>query len=364
MLLSAPTEVRDNILKFLIGNQMIHVKFLDEEAHTDLLLSEDKSRDPETMPSHGGLCAAFCVAEKSEQAAYEEAIHSSEGVQVSHEADTIETCKERHKACLMCGAKHEAFTTTDLTARRLTFSKDLAVLAVCRLLYEESNNILWETNTFSFDDPESFKGFITSLIPSQKSKFRKMHLSMRAPIDEIDDSNSGIFPKWEKAMSARLLTSLKNLKILHITFDQYKKWPNRTWYSTADSQVWLNQSMKRLLRLRMLRWKDQMDASHGKHVTVVITGDASTQSEGVTPRWSKAQQLEAAEAFRALLADPNSPVIHKAESAATRIEAAENKAKDEEEAEERKRERQLKRWFPGFSYDQLVVEMLGRSDGE
>ena len=337
-------EVRDKILKFLVGDQMIHVKFLDQQALANLLLSEDESRDLETVPSDGGLCAAFCVANKSEQAAYNEVIHSSEGVQVSQEVDTIETCKDRHKACLMYDGQYTPSTTTEPPTKRLTFNKDLAVLAVCRLLYEESNNILWETNTFSFDDPESFKKFVGGMNPSQKSKLRKMHLSMRVPIDDIDHSTSGPFQKWASAIPARVLIPFRNLKILHITFDQYSKRRSRSLYDIADSQIWLEQSMKRLLGLRMLPWKDKIDSNHGKHVTVVITGDASTHAGGVKPLWSKARKLEAAEAFRALLADPNSAEIHKADMAAAKVEAAERKAQEEIEAYNKKN----KKWIAYF----------------
>ena len=328
---------------------MIHVKFLDDDALENLLLSEDESEDLEYIPSGGGLCAAFCVANKSEQAAYDEATHSSEDVQVSQEADTIETCEDRHEACMMCFdyRYRKAVNKPEPPTKRLTFSKDLAVLGACRLLYEESNNLLWESNTFSFDDPESLKRFISSMNPAQKSRLWKIHLSMRVPIDENNRSYSGPFQMWARAIPGRVLTPLKNLKILHLTFDQYSIWhrgpSNRDLLATTTSQEWVNHSMNKLLGLRMLPWKDKVDANRGKHVTVVVTDDASTHSEDVTPRWSRAQKLEAAEAFRALLADPNAMEIHKAEMEVARVEAAKHKVERDEQARVEKDEREYRR---------------------
>ena len=85
------------------------------------------------------------MANRSEQAAYDEATHSSEDIQVSQRADTIETCKDRHEACLMCEEQYKVVPTTEPSTKSLTFSESLAVLGVCRLLCEESNNLLGES---------------------------------------------------------------------------------------------------------------------------------------------------------------------------------------------------------------------------
>ena len=328
ILLKAPAEVLDNILKFVLGNGMIHVKFLHEEAFRDILLSE--SKDPKTIPEDGGLCAAFCVAEKSEQAAYNEANLNAKDVQASEDPDTVETCEQRHKECLMCGKHDKAILVTGLQGERLSFANNLSVLAVCRQLYEESNKILWQSNTFSFDEPESFTRFVGSMNPAQKSKLGKVHLSLNVPIDE---SGRWHFEMWAKAIPGRILTSLKAVKVLNITFDQYSICNPRhdptDKVSHTRSQFWVTETMNHMLGLRMLPWKDKYDTSHGKHVTVVISDDASTHLEALTPRWFKASKLETAEAFRALLADPNSAETHKAYTAAAKIKAAERKLREE-----------------------------------
>lgn len=90
-------EVPDRILKLVLGNGMIHTKFLDEHALEDILFGE--SKDPKTIPETDDLRASFCVAEESEEAAYNEAILDAEDVQVSEDPNAVETCQQRHEAC-------------------------------------------------------------------------------------------------------------------------------------------------------------------------------------------------------------------------------------------------------------------------
>ena len=320
---------------------MIHVKHLYGSDFKKILLAE--SKDPKTIPETSGLCASFCVAEISEQAAYNKAILNAkdvlkvedvlkaEDVQASEHPDTVEPCEQRHDACSMCDKDNEVTLVTGQQGERLTFASNLSVLGVCRQLYGESSNVLWGTNTFSFDDPESFTRFVASMNPAQKSKLRKIHLSLNVPIDE---RNPWCVEKWAKAIPGHILTSLKSVKTVHLTINQYSIWSPRyppPKLSHTTSQRWVNQTMSQMLRLRMLPWKNKYNANLGKHVTVIISDDASTHLEGLTPRWSRALKLETAESFRALLADLNSPETHKAYTAAAKIEAAERKLREDKE---------------------------------
>ena len=47
---------------------------------------------------------------------------------------------------------------------------NLAVLGVCRHLYEQAHHVLWTTNTLSFDDPVSFGKFFSSFNLGQLHK--------------------------------------------------------------------------------------------------------------------------------------------------------------------------------------------------
>ena len=291
---------------------MIHIQYITAGDLAET--SWSKSKDANGEPAESGLFSAFCVAEKSEQQAYDEANHCSEKAQAAIDSDDIEPCKDRHGDCLMCGVKE--MPVDRLEEECLTFDKDLSVLAACRLLYEESNNILWQTNTFSFDDPLSFKMFVASMNQSQKHKLKEIHTRMDITINKRS-SKADVSASWAKVVVPRMLMPLQNLKVLHLSFDQHclitRKRLNIPRLSSEDSQRRVKNDMDAMLGLRMLPWKDMTDANRGKHVTVIISDNTSTHSEDATPRWTKDQKLKAAELLRARLAAPNSAEIHEAE---------------------------------------------------
>ena len=302
--------MRDIILRFVLGDRMIHIQYVTEDLEKILW---PKPKDADEKAAEGGLCSAFCVAGKSEQEAYDEANHSSGISQAFEDPNFIEPCKERHKNCLMCGSKQSEKPVEGLQAERLTFDKNLSVLAVCRLLYEESNNILWQTNTFSFHDALSFKLFNAGMNPSQKHRIRKVHFSINMPIDS-ESVRLLIFAGWAKAIAPRTLTPLKNLKVLHLSFDQCCCEPSGGLHiPSTDCQLRVRHDMDTMLGLRLLPWKHMDNVHRGKHVTVIVSDDASTHWETATPRWIKSQKLDAAEKIRARLAAPNSAEVHDAE---------------------------------------------------
>lgn len=316
ILLKAPLEVRDRILRFLLGDRMIHIQYITEESLANTRWSMAKDADGE--PAEGGLFAAFCVAEKSEQEAYDEANHSPEKVHPNADPEYIQPCKERHKDCLMRGIHCSEMSVDRVESESLTFDKDFSVLAACRLLYEESNNILWQTNTFSFGDPLSFKIFLASMNQSQKHKLKAVHFRMDVLIDRMP-VNKDDCAGWAKVVVPRALTPLHNLKILHLSFDQYcsimSRWavrrPAAPGFSHEDSQFRVMRDMEATLGLRMLPWKNMANANDSKHVTVILSDDTSTYTNFTTPRWTKAQKLESAEMLRAKLAAPNTAEIPK-----------------------------------------------------
>ena len=310
-----PAEVLDNILRFLLGDRMIHIcHFKHYELKQILPTSAWRA-----VPNHGSLVSAFCVADQSEQQAYDEAI-LSEVVQSTEDPDYIQTCKDRHKHCVMCNHGEKSFSVAERRARRLTFTKNLSVLAVCRQLYEASNSILWQSNTFSFDDSFAFQSFLAEMNSSQKHMLKRIHISTSVKVDEIlfraKDSVD-----WANIISPRVLAPLKNLNIIHLSFDQYtnnldpKQYPS-TPMSHAASHDRVISKMQTILGLRLLPWKDMNNAKRGKHVTVVVADGFKPYSDSITPRWTKAQKLEAAEKLRARLAAPDAAKIHDAEEKA------------------------------------------------
>ncbi len=342
ILLKAPVEVRDNILRLVLGDRMVHIQYLSTEDLAKIGWTEP-SNTAEKQAT-GSLCSSFCVAEKSEQEAYDEANQSSGEWQAAEDPDHIPTCNGRHKHCLHKhwlggGVRYSEPSTERLQAERLTFNNNLTVLAVCRLLYEESNNVLLQTNTFSFHDSQSFAKFHATMNPAQKHKLTKIHISLDVLTDER------YFDRWSPTLKSRILTPMKNLEVLHLSFDQYCDWYDKfdRHAGAPDSHAvrktnvfW---AMYTILGLQSLPWQDMGNANRGKHVTVIVSDDYSTCPGHFTQPWTRTQKLEAAELLRALLAAPNSMEIHKAEIAAriTALEEGERRMWEEEMRKERDR---------------------------
>lgn len=344
--------MRDRILRFVLGDSTIHIKNVTEYDLEAILRSSSENMDG-TAPK-GGLCSSFCVAEKSEQEVYNEANRSSGEVQAIEDLNDIPTNKERHHKCLMFDRKQSQMSITEFQARRLTFGKDLSALAVCRQLYEESHSILWQTNVFSFHDPQSFQLFIAGMNPTQKRKLTKIHISMKVLINDKNDRCA----EWARVLVPRVLKPLTTLKVLHLSLDQCVEFSQ--WFhvecSHEESQLHVSHCMDQLVGLRSLPWKNEWNLSRGKHITVVISDDASTHSQDLTSRWTKAQKLEAAEKLRARLAAPDSAQIHEAEVAAAKVAKA--------EAAQRYREKQGRAYVRRLQHciDDLKIELDGAKE--
>ncbi|KAL8964415.1 MAG: hypothetical protein Q9183_004465, partial [Haloplaca sp. 2 TL-2023] len=60
-------------------------------------------------------------------------------------------------------------------------------LQVSRQIYQEANEVLYSTNTFSFDDPIPFRYFLEPRSPLQSRMIRKLRLRMDWTLaDEMD----------------------------------------------------------------------------------------------------------------------------------------------------------------------------------
>ena len=105
-------------------------------------------------------------------------------------------------------------------AKRAIYDREmhLPLLRVCRQMYTEASQVLWETNVFSFNDVASFKHFMSSRTAYQKRSIKNLRLVMDWTLLKAADS-------WNKALSMSLVKSLQGLRALwlHINaamFDQ------------------------------------------------------------------------------------------------------------------------------------------------
>ena len=311
-LLRLPSEVREQILVNVVGDSLIHI-------------SHSRS---------GELGHGICQAAKSEQCAYEEAVSGTAEIP-SYESPEfyVAPCYERHQDCPIVEGSSWYLHKEEKV--------DLKVLGVCRQLYEEANQLLWATNTFSFDRSTSFEYFLASLNPAQKRNLTNIHIS--AEFGGRDESWSDFFytyQKWGKALKPSSIDMLRGVRTLHLCFRQRY---NPLYYpniyrdqNLANTTQLLKQTFGRdvqpFLRLKALP---------SKTVTVIVSDSGPNYFSrfGTNFRWTAAKKIEYAEEIRAQLANTDGAEDFKAEEearkAAKKLERLESAAKAASKAQAR-----------------------------
>lgn len=360
-LLLLPSEVREKILIHLLGDNLIHLKYLDTNAlwyannaknnilgprATEDVESErspspsllDSSNDSdeedyaivpyltaplgmEQQPHKTAFRHAICVAIGSEQSAYEEAVSGYVIVPKSESSPDhyVTSCKERHVNCKMCGTGPRFL----LEEERRDLSVDLNVLGVCRQLYEEANHLLWATNTFSFEDPKTFGHFFKGLNPAQKRNLTRLHITA-----DIGESNSDYWTSahqrarwdnsyWGTALKTANLNMLRGVQALHLCINQgfdCLSLGQVNGVESAEERIRYCQEadMEIILRLRALPLK---------HVTVMMSDDAEKLDKAgwSSLRWTAAKKKEYAESIRLKLMDPDGAKLVKTKDKAANL---------------------------------------------
>ena len=351
-LLQLPSEVREKILIHLLGDNLIHVKYLsvprlhranryryhDESlassnhehpqmSYNNLDTDNDDDDDDDGPLEHGALLPpmeriregalrhAICVANQSERSAYKKAISGSAIVPAHEKSDFyIPSCKERHADCKMCGSGPEYLLEQDRQALRV----DLNVLGVCRQLYEEANHLLWATNTFSFEDPITCQKFFASLNPAQKRNLTNIHINATIG-GHGSNYHSGANQRsrwddeyWGKGLKIRNLNMLRGVRTLHLCVHQGFECvaggrANNLSDAAAVAMVEKCQEadMEPILRLRALPVQD---------VTVIVSDDGE-KWENLRYRWTTTKKNEYAKTIRVQLVDPRGAHLVETEAA-------------------------------------------------
>jgi len=172
----------------------------------------------------------------------------------------------------------------------------LQVLRTCRQIYLEASRVLWNTNTFSFDNPSVLKLFMNNRKAAQKQLLRKLHLDMRW---------HWRFQKraWEKALTVTLVRSLKGLRTFHLYIEQCVLNREADWEDKSDGEdkpAWetdlLNDTyFEDVMKLKILPLET---------VTVnIANGPEVNERERHLP-WPLASRTEWAERLKSQLLDP------------------------------------------------------------
>lgn len=272
---------------------------------------------------------ATCVATVSENKAYKDFSSGYTDVPQNISLDYYTpTCGERHQGCKPWNENGNSLMIEGKLEQK---GLDLSMLGASRQVYEEASLLLWSTNTFSFEDPESFDKVLSKLTSLQKKRVTKMHISM--------PWLSYQYEQWERALNIRLLQKLKGLKTVHLCFDQdlallasclYKTMLQKE-ETSSDRSLALQQGFL-FLDYPQLEPFGLLQMLHLQHVTVVIA-DKVGNAVHLANRWSIQQKREVAEKVRHKLLDPDGGRVLVAECTVKQeVRAKEREAIKAEEA--------------------------------
>lgn len=102
--------------------------------------------------------------------------------------------------------------TGPANGRRYDREMHLVLLRTCRQVYAEANQVLWETNIFSFNDAPSFTRYMGSRSAFQKRSIKKLRLAI--------DWNGDV-SQWNSIFNMSLVRSLQCLRELWLFINHF-----------------------------------------------------------------------------------------------------------------------------------------------
>jgi hypothetical protein len=186
-LLRSAIEIRERVWSLVLGGGLLHLEFgplTQHESGLDDFYGEDQGKEL----GEPAWSANYCTLQDFEE--YSNAVVLPTPFR-NGQASTGTSEEHPHASC------HTANRPTNMDTK-----PHLQVLRTCRQVYLEASRVLWNSNTFSFDNPNILKIFMNNRKTAQKQLLRKLHLDMKW---------NWRFEKraWDKALSLTLIRSLK-----------------------------------------------------------------------------------------------------------------------------------------------------------
>ena len=187
----------------------------------------------------------------------------------------------RHDMCKPCKEDGEIDDKglpklcVDARKRRL----HLGLLQTCKQLYEEASTVLWTTNTFSFEDWECFRAFISPRNVPPRTQLSKLHF------DTHDDQE--VQMAWSSLHNTFLQKKIPGVHTIHITIN-YKG-------QSDPLTMPMNKPLLNMSRLDL------------KHVTCVVYHRSAYNSWYNTDPYLIKDRERRAEKLRAILLKPYVP---------------------------------------------------------
>ena len=178
----------------------------------------------------------------------------------------------------------------------------LAILRVCRQIYSEANDVLWSTNTFSFDDADrTFVDFIESMTTQQQKMLRKLRLQM----DWVYEDDK----VWDRVLGAKRLRSLPRIQGLRLQI-------NHSWEAAQYQESKAEADILPFARLQQCEFILKMATWPLTDVEVFVSDFPHLVDEVEDPprdlsiQWSAEDRTEYADGIRKMLLDPQGAEKH------------------------------------------------------
>ncbi|MCJ1401468.1 hypothetical protein MMC11_004682 [Xylographa trunciseda] len=288
-LLRLPLEIRMKIWKEVLGDHQVHIvrihRSRDPHAPSELdgTVSRGTSYDPRIPLRH-----YLCIQEQSEAAIYKQWRSDIE----QRSAKSAHYWKKHYNCCMVdYKCEYPLCTAPNCHgAERSSRKLQLGLLRACRQIYVETNEVLWSTNTFSFEEIVLLRHFMAQRNAMQKRLLKKIHLKWVSP------------PPYRTVyrrptpLSLATINAFRGLQTLHLNIVASFKphWAER-WTEEESTRQTL---VRDVLIFRALPLK-----------VVTVTYDAQVYLPTLVDL-PAAQRLELAESIRTRLLDPDGADVY------------------------------------------------------
>lgn len=271
-----PLEIRNKIWTLVLGNRLIHLELLGARRGQTATGERWSSKH------------IVCRRDRPEHEMTEEEIGWRQPHQSCH-----------HELSLKWGNRSMAHRIPDPESMHLT------VLRVCRQVYCEANDILWATNTFSFDDADpTFIDFMESRTTRQKQILKKLRLQM----DWVYEDDKC----WNRVLRMTLIRSLVGLRSLRLQINHSMK---AEVYQCAKARG----NELGLFQMRQLQFVDKLAILPLSDVEVFVSDfpqlvdyspDEDEPPADTSASWTMEDRGDYCEGIRKILLDPKGVDIY------------------------------------------------------
>lgn len=284
-LLRLPLEIRNKIWSEVLGDRLVHLRYLYDDDHdfeTNEELHVSIHWSYELQARYGSAWRHLVCEEDCPENKEEEKLTTSDGEVFS---------TRPHRLC-ESNLNYDPIKPNMIYGDRYCEFHEmmrLSVLRSCRQIYVEANQILWTTNTFSFTDGTALKRFMMTRTINQKRLIKSLRLQMEWDMYTAKE--------WNSALNMALVRSLSGLRRLRLRIDQ--RMEART-YECARRNNFLYTSLlcESLQKISTLPLTE---------VEVVVKNPQYWSEDGL---WTKADREEFAEVLRKLLLNPEGAEIY------------------------------------------------------